>query len=72
MNLHGKVDNFIDKFMISQIGFFNTSTPSFKNLGDISSIPGALETSRRRRNLLVMSSVMHKSSNFSMFGFSFY
>ena len=36
--------------MISQIGFVNTSVPSFKNLGDISSIPGALETSRQHSN----------------------
>ena len=47
LRLSGKVDNFIGKFMISQIGFVSTSAPSFKNLGDISSIPGTLETSRQ-------------------------
>ena len=47
--------------MISQIGFVNTSAPSFKNLEGISSIPGTLETSRQHSNLLVMSSLIHKS-----------
>ena len=54
LHLSGKVDNFIDKFMISQIGFVNTAAPYFKNLEDISFIPGGLETSRQSSNLSVM------------------
>ena len=68
--LSGEEDNFIDKLMMSQIGFVNTLAPSLKNVEDISSIPGALETSRQRINLLVMYYVIRKSSNFSIFGFS--
>ena len=40
--------------MISQIGFVNTAAPYFKNLEDISFIPGGLETSRQSSNLSVM------------------
>ena len=72
LHLSGKVDSFTDKFIISQIGFANTSVPSFKNLGDISSFPGDLETSKQHNNFLMVSSVMQTSSNFSKFGFNFY
>ena len=53
------------------MGFASISAPSFKNLEGISSIPGALETSKQHSSFLVMFSVMHRSSNFSVFGFSF-
>ena len=53
------------------MGFASISAPSFKNLEGISSIPGALETSKQHSSFLVTSSVMHRSSNFSVFGFSF-
>ena len=71
LHLSGKVASFIDKLIVSQIGFANTSGPSFKNLGYISSIPGALETSEQRSNFLMVSSVIQTSSNFSKFGFDF-
>ena len=71
LHLSGKVDSFIDKLMISELGFASTSAPSFKNLEGISSIPGALETSKQHSSFLVMFSVMYRRSNFSVFGFSF-
>ena len=54
LHLSGKVDSFIDKLIMSQIGFANTSAPSFKNPRDISSIPRALETSKQNNNFLVV------------------
>ena len=71
LHLSGKNDSFIDKLIISQLGFGNTSVPSFKNLEDISYIPGALETSKQHNNFLMVSSVIQTSSNFSKFGFDF-
>ena len=71
LHLSGKVDSFIDKLIISQIGLANTYAPSFKNLGDISSIPVALETSKEHNNFLLVSSVIHTCLNFSKFGFNF-
>lgn len=71
LHLSGKVGSFIDKFIISQIGFSNTSAPSFKNLGDISSIPGSLETSKQHSQFLIVYSVTQTSSNLSKFGFNF-
>ena len=65
LHLSGKVDSFIDKLIISQIGFSNTSALSFKNLGDISSISGALETSKQHNNFLIVSPAIQRSSNFS-------
>ena len=42
----GKVDNFIDKFIILRKGRANTSAPSFRNFAVIWSIPEALLVSR--------------------------
>ena len=72
LNLSGKFDSFIDKLIISQIGFANTSAPSLKKLGTILSIPGALETCKQHNNFLMASSVIQTSSNFSKFQFMFY
>ena len=71
LHLSGKVASFIDKLIVSQIGLANISAPSFKNLGYISSIPGALETSEQHNNFLMVSSVIQTSLNFSKFGFNF-
>ena len=56
LRFSGKVDNFIDKFLIFLKGRVNTSAPSLRNFDEISSIPPTLIVLRLSKIFLINSS----------------
>ena len=58
----GKLNNFIDKFIIFLNGRANTSAPFLRNFAETSFIPAALPESRRSKIFLITSSNTFENS----------